>query len=796
MVKEERTKERRAGRGQIASMQQISQQKFGVGQSVSRKEDPILVTGQGRYTDDLDFDGQAFAVFLRSPVAHGEIRTLDTKAALAHPDVLAVYTSHDLVRAGYGEPRCGLPLKNTEGTALFAPPRPLMAKKRVRHVGEIVAIVIAATEASARDGLELIDLEIEQLPAAIGPERALLAEAPEVHEGHPNRCLDWRYGDHDAVDQAFAKAAHVSRIKLTNNRVVVASMETRVAVATFDPVERRYTLDVGCQGAFGLREGLVGLLRVEPHQVRVRTGHVGGSFGMKSAAYPEYVPLLHAAKELGRPIKWRDSRSDAFVSDQQGRATVIEGELALDEEGRFLGVRVHHIADMGAYLTAFGPAMPSVNMQKNLPSLYRTGAISIRAECTFTNTVPIGPYRGAGRPEANYVMERLVDLAARETGRDPAELRKLNLIPADAMPYQALSGLSYDSGDFETVLAKGLDQADWAGFEERRQGSETRGVIRGRGLACYLEVTAPPRQEMGGIRFEKNGRVSLITGTLDYGQGHASAFAQVVVDQLGIPFELIDLIQGDSDQLIAGGGTGGSRSIMSSGKAMVEASAEVIERGRALAAHHLEAAIADIEFGDGSFKISGTDREISLIDLAKSARMMTALPDDLTPTLDVAMIADAPPSAFPNGCHIAEVEIDPETGFVKVDRYTAVDDFGTLINPMLAEGQVHGGVVQGIGQALWEQAVYDETGQLLTGSFMDYTMPRADDLSMIDVDFHPVPASSNPLGVKGCGEAGVTGALPAIMNAIADALARRGAEPVDMPATPERIWSALQSATV
>ncbi|MGI9451731.1 MAG: xanthine dehydrogenase family protein molybdopterin-binding subunit [Geminicoccaceae bacterium] len=777
-------------------MQDLSLQKFGVGQSVSRKEDPILVTGQGRYTDDIDVDGQAYAVFLRSPVAHGEIRVLDIKAALAHPNVLGVYTSQDLVRAGYGEPRCGLPLKNADGTALFAPPRPLMARKRVRHVGEIVAVVIAETEASAKDGLELIDLEIEPLPAAIDPERALLPDAPEVHDGHANRCLDWRYGDHDAVDEAFAEAAHISRIKLTNNRVVVASMEPRVAVASFDLDEKRFTLDVGCQGAFGLREGLVGLLRVEPHQVRVRTGHVGGSFGMKSAAYPEYVPLLHAAKDLGRPVKWRDSRSDSFVSDQQGRATVIEGELALDREGRFLGVRVHHIADMGAYLTAFGPAMPSVNMQKNLPSLYRTGAMSIRTECTFTNTVPIGPYRGAGRPEANYVMERLVDKAARETGRDPAALRKLNLVPSDAMPYQALSGLTYDSGDFKTMLAKGLDFADWASFEERRQVSEARGVIRGRGLACYLEVTAPPRQEMGGIRFEDNGRISLVTGTLDYGQGHASAFAQVVVNRLGIPFELIDLVQGDSDQLIAGGGTGGSRSIMASGKALVEASAEVVERGRALAANHLEAAIADIEFGDGSFRVSGTDRKVSLMELAAAVKSMTALPDDMTPTLDVAMIVEAPPSAFPNGCHIAEVEIDPDTGAVKVDRYTAVDDFGTLINPMLAEGQVHGGVVQGIGQAILEHAVYDETGQLLTGSFMDYTLPRAGDLSRIDVGFHQVPASSNPLGVKGCGEAGVTGALPAVMNAITDALASRGAAPVDMPATPERVWSALRSAAV
>lgn len=774
-------------------MQTISQQKFGVGQSVSRKEDPTLVRGLGRYTDDINLDGQAFAIFFRSPVAHGELKRLDTRLALAHPGMLAIYTGEDLVRAGYGESRCGLPLKNTDGTALFAPSRPLMARRSVRHMGEIIAVLVAETEMSARDALDLIDLEIEQLPAAIDPERALLAEAPEVHEGHPNRCLDWRYGDDEAVEKAFTDAAHVSRIKLINNRVVVGSLESRSAIASFDPGERRYTLRVGCQGAFGLREGLVGLLRVAHHQVRVLTGDVGGSFGMKSAAYPEYVPLLHAAKELGRPVRWRDTRSDSFLSDQQGRATVIEGELALDADGRFLGVRVHHIADMGAYLTAFGPAMPSVNMQKNLPSLYRTGAMSIHTECVFTNTVPIGPYRGAGRPEANYVMERLIDRAARETGRNPAELRRQNLIPTDAMPYQALSGLAYDSGDFETVLVKGLAQADWDGFDKRRQVSAKRDLIRGRGLACYLEVTAPPRPEMGGIRFEDDGRVSLITGTLDYGQGHASAFAQVVVDQLGIPFELVDLVQGDSDQLIAGGGTGGSRSIMASGKAFVEASAEVIERGRALAAHHLEAAVADIEFGDGVFRVSGTDKKITVIELAKIAKTMTLPEDDLVATLDVALVSEAPPSAFPNGCHIAEVEIDPETGHVSVASYIAVDDFGTLINPMLAEGQVHGGVAQGIGQALFEQTVYDENGQLLTGSFMDYVLPRADGLSMIDVDFHPVAATSNPLGVKGCGEAGVTGALPAIMNAVTDALASQGAEPIDMPATPERVWTALQS---
>jgi carbon-monoxide dehydrogenase large subunit len=500
-------------------------------------------------------------------------------------------------------------------------------------------------------------------------------------------------------------------VRLVNNRVVVAALEPRAALAAYDAASGRFELHLGCQGVFGLRRGLAeDLLRIEPAQLRVRSYDIGGSFGMKSSPYPEYVGLRHAERALGRPVKWRDLRSESFLSDQQGRATVMEGELALDAEGNFLAVWVRTVADVGAYLTPFGPAMPCVNMQKNLPSLYRTPLIALETRCAFTNTVPVGPYRGAGRPEANYCMERLVDTAARETGRDSAALRRQNLIPAGAMPYTAASGLRYDSGDFAAVLEAGLEKADWAGFAARRRASESRGRLRGRGLACYLEVTAPPNPEMGGIRFEEDGRVTILTGTLDYGQGHASAFAQVLVDGLGLPFERIDLLQGDSDQLLAGGGTGGSRSIMSSGKALVEASAAVIEKGRALAGHILEAAPADIEFQAGEFRIAGTDRGIGLLDLAAEVRAADGLPDDLPDSLDVVLGAEGPPSAFPNGGHVAEVEVDPETGQTLLQRYVAVDDFGTLINPMLAEGQVHGGVAQGIGQALLEQAVYAEGG--------------------------------------------------------------------------------------
>jgi carbon-monoxide dehydrogenase large subunit len=769
--------------------------KFGIGQPVHRKEDPRLLRGEGRYADDVDLPGQACARVVRSPHAHGRLRGIDVAAAMAVPGVLAVYTAADFARAGYGAIVCKLPLKNVDGSPLFAPPRPIFATDRVRYVGEPIAMVVAENAHAAQDAAELVELDVEPLPAVVDPEAALAADAPGVHEGHGNVCLDWRFGDHEAAARAFADAAHVARVRVVSNRVVVAAMEPRAALGAYEPEQDRFTLHVGCQGVFGLRRALAeDLLRIAPARLRVLADDIGGSFGMKAAAYPEYVGILHAARALGRPVKWCDERAGSFLSDQQGRGTIADGELALDAEGNFLAVRVRVLADMGAYLTAFGPAMPAVNMQKNLPSLYRTPMVAISTRCVFTNTVPIGPYRGAGRPEANYVMERLVDAAARLTGRDPAALRRQNLIPRAAMPYRAPSGLDYDSGDFGAVLDAGLKKSQWDAFPARRQAAAARGKLRGRGLACYLEVTAPPNPEMGGIRFEPNGRVTMITGTLDYGQGHASAFAQVLVERLGLPFERIDLVQGDSDALLAGGGTGGSRSIMASGKALVEAAAEVIEKGRMLAGHFLEAAPADIAFEAGAFRIAGTDRSITLLDLAARVRGVTDLPRDLPTSLDAALVAESPPSAFPNGCHVAEVEVDPETGQVRLERYTAVDDFGTLVNPMLAEGQVHGGVAQGIGQALLEHAVYDAAGQLLAGTFMDYALPRADVVPAIEVGFHPVPAASNPLGVKGCGEAGVTGALPAVMNAVLDALATHGVRHLDMPATPERIWRALQAA--
>ena len=590
----------------------------------------------------------------------------------------------------------------------------------------------------------------------------------------------------------------MTRLRLVNNRVVVAALEPRAALAAYDAASGRFELHVGCQGVFGLRRALAeDLLRIEPGRLRVLCDDVGGSFGMKSSPYPEYVGLLHAARALGRPVKWCDERSGSFLSDQQGRATVMEGELALDAEGNFLAVRVRATGDMGAYLTPFGPAMPSVNMQKNLPSLYRTPVIAIETRCAFTNTVPIGPYRGAGRPEANYCMERLIDAAARETGRDPVALRRRNLIPAERHALHrglraALRQRRLPGG----ARGRRCAEADWAGFAAAAAGSAARGRLRGRGLACYLEVTAPPNPEMGGIRFEDDGRVTIVTGTLDYGQGHASAFAQVLVDRLGLPFERIDLVQGDSDQLQAGGGTGGSRSIMASGKALVEASAAVIEKGRALAGHVLEAAPADIEFAAGRFRIAGTDRAIALLDLAaRGAR--GARPAGRTcrraSTSRWSRTARRRPS--PTAATSPRSRSTPRPALVVLQRYVAVDDFGTLINPMLAEGQVHGGVAQGIGQALMEQAVYDAAGQLLTGSFMDYAMPRADGVPPIEVGFHPVPATTNPLGVKGCGEAGVHRRAARGHERRARCAAPRAASRhLDMPATPARVWAALRAA--
>ena len=769
--------------------------KFAVGQPVRRTEDPRLLRGEGRYTDDINLPGQAYGIVVRSPYAHGVIRSIDVSVARGMPGVLAVYTAADFAAAGYGPFRNNLPFTSRDGTPMRKPPRYALASDKVRHVGDPIAFVVAETQTQARDAAEAVTLDIEPLPAVTDPRRAAAPDAPQLYDDVPgNVVLDYHYGDAERTASAFASAAHVTRLSLTNNRLVVNALEPRAIVGDYDAAAERWVVHTPSQGAFGMRAQIADILQVPAEKVHILTANVGGSFGMKAAAFPEHVCVLHAARALGRPVKWTDDRSGSFVSDSHGRDDVVEAELALDARGRFLAVRITGFANMGAHMSHVSPIMHTINFVKNVVGVYRTPAIEIAMTCVLTNTTLVSAYRGAGRPEANYFMERLIDTAAAEMNIDRIALRRRNHIRPRDLPYNAPSGLTYDSGDFTTLLDRALDVADWKGFAARRRASRKAGKLRGIGLGSYLEVTAPPSREMGGIRFEADGTVTFITGTLDYGQGHAAAFAQVLSERLGIPFDSIRLVQGDSDRLLAGGGTGGSRSIAASGSAIVGAAATVIARGKEIASHLLEAATADIDFADGRFTIAGTDRSIGLLELAARLRQGVALPEGLPRSLDVDHLEDSPPSSFPNGCHICEVEIDPDTGVVTVVSYASVNDFGTIVNPLLVEGQVHGGVAQGIGQVLLERVVYDTDGQLLTGSFMDYALPRAADIPPIGFVSHPVPASTNPLGVKGCGEAGCAGALTALGNAVVDALAPLGIRHIDLPATPERVWQAIRDA--
>ena len=766
--------------------------KFGVGQPVPRKEDPTLLRGEGRYTDDISLPGQAYAVMVRSKIAHGILKGIDTKAASALPGVLAILTDSDLEAAGFGPLRCGMNIPQRDGSPMKTPPRPSLAKGKVRYVGEAVACVVAETAVQAKDAAEAVELDIEDLPAVTTPADALKPGAPQLHDDVPgNLALDFHYGDAEAVKKAFAEAAHVTRLEIVSNRIIVNAMEPRSAIGSYDPKSERWTLNVGCQGVIGLRGGLAkDVLKVPPDKVadkvRVLTGNVGGSFGMKSQVYPEYGPLLLASKKLGRPVKWTDERSESFLSDHHGRDHQRVAELALDKDGKFLAVRLSGTGNAGAYI--YPPMPATTNAVKNVIDVYKTPAMEVNSKVVFTNTTPIAAYRGAGRPEGNYYMERLIDTAAGEMGIDRVELRRRNHIAPEQMPYKAPSGMNYDSGEFTTILDKALKAADWQGFDKRKQESASRNKLRGRGIGSYLEVTGPPSKEYGGIRFEGDGTITMLSGTLDYGQGHATPFAQVLAAHTGIPFERFRLLQGDSDQLKVGGGTGGSKSALVASQAFLEAGDKLIEQGKQIAAHVLEASAVDIEFSRGRFTIAGTDRGVSIVELADKLRGGLKLPADVPQSLDVSHISDNPPFSFPNGCHIAEVEIDRDTGVIEVVRYFMVNDFGTVINPMLVAGQAHGGVIQGIGQALMERTVYDEQGQAITGSYMDYAMPRASDAPDFSIENHSVPCKTNRMGIKGCGEAGCAGALPSVMNAVVDAL---GGRHIDMPATPEKVWRML-----
>lgn len=776
------------------SLEALALTKFAVGQPVRRAEDHTLVRGQGRYTDDVNLPGQAHAALVRSQIAHGRIKSIDTATARAMPGVLAVYTGADLATAGYGGITSRVPLKNRDGSPFKAPERPALTSDKVRFVGDPLACVIAETAAQAQEAAEAVVVDLDPLPAVADMRTAMQAKAAVWDVAPDNLCLDYLHGDPDKVAAAFAGAYHVTRMRLENQRLVVGAMEPRACVADFDAASGRFTLYAPTQGVLGSRANAAGLMKVPLDKMRFVAVNVGGSFGMKGAVFPEYVCAMHAARALGRPVKWTDTRSDSFISDHHGRAQAFDSELALDKDGKILALRMTGFGDVGAYLSNFGPLLCTFNVVKHVASLYRTPLIELATRVVFTNTVPVTAYRGAGRPEGNYYIERLVDTAAREMGIDPAEMRRRNLLTPAELPYKAASGSVYDCGDFPAILDKVLAVSDWAGFPARAAETKARGKLRGRGIGQYLEQTAPVQKELGSIRFDKDGGVTVTTGTHDHGQGHGTSFAQIVSQRLGVPFDKIRVMQTDSDRISAGGGTGGSKSIMSSGTALMGAADRVIEKAKQAGAYILEASATDLEMRGGRLSVVGTDRGITLAELVAKVAADPTLPADCPRSLDVDHIHDTAPPTYPNGSHVAEVEIDPDTGITEVVRYAMVGDFGTLVNPMIVEGQLRGGVVQGLGQCLMEEARYDADGQLLSGSFMDYAMPHAADTPNMSYTDLGVPTKSNPLGVKGCGEAGTSGALPAIMNAINDALAPLGVRHLEMPATPERVWRAIRDA--
>jgi len=766
--------------------------KFGVGQPVPRSEDPALVQGQGTYTDDVNAPGQVHLAMVRSTQAHGLIRNIDTGAARAMPGVLAIYTAADFEAAGYGVYPHRVALTNRDGSPLVKPKRYALATTKVAFVGDAIACVIAQTATEAQDAAEAVVVDIESLPVVVGMRDAVAPGAPQILDDVPgNVALDYHFGDSAAVEAAFQSAAHVTKLRLLDSRIVVNAMEPRACLAEYDAAEQKFTLHAPTQGVNGSQANVADMMKIPLEKIRFVSINVGGSFGLKGSMFPEYLCALHGARELGRPVKWNDTRSASFLSDHHGRAQEFDCELALDKDGHFLAVRCNGFGDLGGYMTPIGPLFASFNIVKHVNGPYRTPLIEVNTRCVITNTVPVTAYRGAGRPEGNYYMERLIDTAAREMGIDPVELRRRNHIQPDQLPYKAPSGSTYDSGNFPAILDRALETSDWAGFEARKAQSAKRGKIRGRGVGQFLEVTAPVAGELGKITFDEDGGVTLFTGSHDHGQGHWTTFAQVLSTQLGIPFESIRLMQTDSDQLRMGSGTGGSKSLMCSGTAIVEASELVIEKGRIIASHLLEAGLPDIVFEAGVFSVAGTDRTLSVMQIAQKLRAGVALPDDAPRSLDVDHKSSAKPATFPNGCHVCEVEIDPETGVTEIVRYFMVGDFGTVVNPLIVRGQVIGGVVQGIGQCLMEHTVYDAEGQLASGSFMDYAMPRADDAPMFHQEFLSFPATTNPLGVKGCGEAGCAGSLTSIMNAICDALAPFGVQHIDMPATPLAVWEAM-----
>ena len=778
-----------------------------IGQSVERKEDYRFVTGAGQYTDDIVLPRQTYAAFVRSPHAHANLRSLDTAAARAAPGVLGVYTAKDLANVG-GVP-CGWLIHSIDGTPMKEPKHPILAEDKVHHVGDPIALIVAESAREAKAAAALVEVEYDVLPAVVNPATAAASGTP-VHDIAPdNVCFTWAVGDKAAVDTAFAGAAHVTRLSFINNRLIPNAIEPRAANAQYSPAGDSYTLYVTSQNPHVERLLMAAfVLGIPEHKLRVVAPDVGGGFGSKIYLYAEEAALVWASRRVGRPIKWTAERSESFLTDAHGRDHVTTAELALDGDGKFLALRVDTIANMGAYLSTFAPCIPTILHATLLAGQYATAHIHCQVRAVFTNTAPVDAYRGAGRPEATYLLERIVERAARELGIDPPELRRRNFIRT--FPYATPVGLTYDTGDYQATLDRVLELADTRGFPARKAQSERRGLLRGIGYSCYIEACgiAPSSIagalgaraglfEAGEVRVHPTGKVTVFTGSHSHGQGHETTFAQVVADKFGLPLEDVEIEHGDTAKVLFGMGTYGSRSLAVGGSAIVKAADKILAKGRRIAAYLLEASEEDIEFEDGAFRVKGTDRSKTFAEIALAAYVPHHYPlEQLEPGLNENAFYDPPNFTFPAGSYVCEVEVDPETGAARIDRFTACDDFGNVVNPMIVEGQVHGGLAQGIGQALLEGCRYDEeSGQLLTGSLLDYTLPRADDLPGFRVEtVKGTPCKHNPLGVKGCGEAGAIGSPPAVINALIDALTPYGVRELEMPATPFRIWQALAAA--
>jgi aerobic carbon-monoxide dehydrogenase large subunit len=781
----------------------------GIGASVRRKEDARFLNGRGNYTDDINRPNQLHAYVKRSDRPHAKINNIDSSAASKAPGVVAVFTGADMAAENIGGLPCGWQIHNKDGSPMAEPPHPVIAVGKVRHVGDPVVVVIAETKQQAKDAAELLSIDYTDLPAVATMAAALAPGAALIHDDAPgNICYDWHIGDKAIVDGVFASAHKVIRLDLTNNRLIPNAMEPRAAIGDYDVNSGEYTLYTTSQNPHVIRL-LMGafVLHIPEHKLRVVAPDVGGGFGSKIYHYSEEAIVTWASAKVRRPVKWTAERTESFMSDAHGRDHVSTAEMAIDSQGMFLGLRVSTQANMGGYLSTFAPAVPTYLYATLLAGTYKTPVIYCEIKAVFTNTVPVDAYRGAGRPEASFLLERLVDAIAYDTGIDRVEIRRRNFIPADAFPYQTPVALQYDSGDYQTTLAVALKNADWAGFEARRTAAKARGKLRGIGISTYLEACgiAPSAvvgslgaraglYEVANIRVHPTGSVTVFTGTHSHGQGHETTLAQLVVDQLGVAFDQVDVVHGDTAKIPFGMGTYGSRSLAVGGSAMVKAMDKIIAKGKKIAAHLMEASVEDIEFANNTFTVAGTDKSKTLTDISLTAYVPHNYPiEELEPGLEEMAFYDPKNFTFPGGCHIGEVEIDPDTGAVTVVNFTAVDDVGRVVNPMIVEGQVQGGIAQGIGQALLEAAIYDSSGQLVSGSMMDYTMPRADNLPNIHVATENTMCTHNPLGSKGCGEVGAIGSPPAVINAIVDALKDYGVRHMNMPATSGKIWSIINA---